>query len=306
MRKEMNRCEEEVVIAVKEKSNLQEDNRILLKTIDALNLLGFRKTDKVTGPLLGSRFRDFRCQECDFNGMSYRDLVTHRAIHTGENPFNCEVCGEAVANRGNLDNHVCNLEVTTLNCSHCDYTTGQKSVLQEHVKLCHSNVSLFECSSCSFTTPNQSVLHQHNSTAHKQKFYQCNVCWFTSQCQEDLTLHIEQTHSQFRTEQSMFPSSVRSNNSKKVHLNVDRSANNIQRKYCYFFNTSQCRNTAESCRFSHTKAPLCRFSDKCSHSMCPFSHENNNAYYPQEGKSTFKRQRKSTQLCFSHINKNKT
>ena len=42
LKKEMLSCEEEVTVAVKEKSNLQEDNRILLKTIDALNLLGFQ------------------------------------------------------------------------------------------------------------------------------------------------------------------------------------------------------------------------------------------------------------------------
>ena len=39
LEKKMKKCEEEVLISVKEKNNLAEDNRILLRTIESMNIL---------------------------------------------------------------------------------------------------------------------------------------------------------------------------------------------------------------------------------------------------------------------------
>ena len=62
MLKKLRWCEEEVIIAVKEKSNLFEDNRGLFITINALNLLGFNKssnfgTTTTTAPVATAKAR---------------------------------------------------------------------------------------------------------------------------------------------------------------------------------------------------------------------------------------------------------
>ena len=59
-------------------------------------------------------------------------------------------------------------------------------------------------------------------------------------------------------------------------------------QYCHFFNNfGHCQfeeKTGRKCKFSHEKAPTCKFGTECNRKKCMYSHSQarkNNAQYPQ-------------------------
>lgn len=54
-------------------------------------------------------------------------------------------------------------------CLYCDYTTYNKSHLDQHVSSRHTGEKKYKCSYCEYETANKSNLDRHNSTKHKDK-----------------------------------------------------------------------------------------------------------------------------------------
>ena len=70
-------------------------------------------------------------------------------------------------------------------------------------------------------------------------------------------------------------------NSPEINQNTDVRKG----MFCHFFNNSTCRNTADTCSYSHTSAPPCRewLQGGCNRNMCRYSHKSQDF---QDGRQT--------------------
>ena len=70
---------------MKEKRNLEEDNEILLKTIDSLNTLKSAEKASVNDEYGGARRNKYFCGNCNFTGSSNAELISHMQSHKEAN-----------------------------------------------------------------------------------------------------------------------------------------------------------------------------------------------------------------------------
>ena len=51
------------------------------------------------------RVTTYECSECDYQAPDRSHLVRHTRTHTGEKPYQCELCQKELSRKGNLDIH---------------------------------------------------------------------------------------------------------------------------------------------------------------------------------------------------------
>ena len=114
LKREIKHCEEEVIISVREKSNLAEDNRILLKTIDALNVLVLTRNDKTTN---GSK--------SDHNSAQ-KEVVS-----------------------GSISENNSGAKKKLFQCNECVFTCTERALLQKHTENQHKRIRTeYQCIQC--------------------------------------------------------------------------------------------------------------------------------------------------------------
>ena len=77
--------------------------------------------------------------------------------------------------------------------------------------------------------------------------------------------------------------------------NSERRQPNIESRekisYCHYFsNFGKCsfeEQSGRKCKFSHTKAPVCKFDVNCDRRKCMFSHTRRQRYNPEQGQNNF-------------------
>ncbi|KAJ8969904.1 hypothetical protein NQ317_009129 [Molorchus minor] len=162
----------------------------------------------------------YKCPLCEFksqteavepNGETFRNAVyedqignssdlnrvvpLHKDVETDKclDVFNCGV-GEFETKYSDFNDvhlHKNTSEVTTYECSKCEYKTNCKEYLTKH-SLVHKDSSMYKCSKCEFKTKRQSTLKRH-SIVHKDAseltMYKCSKCEFKTKYQKCLKQH---------------------------------------------------------------------------------------------------------------------
>ncbi|XP_053622912.1 zinc finger protein 64-like [Plodia interpunctella] len=112
----------------------------------------------------GSKPR-IRCHECQrFTTDNEEKMVRHiRKNHQGQNPFQCTMC---------------------------DYTTYNKSVFEEHIRV-HKGIKPFKCSFCPYRSASKKNKNKHELIHRQNNPLKCDLCPFIAHHYSSLQCHKE-------------------------------------------------------------------------------------------------------------------
>ena len=103
-------------------------------------------------------------------------LNRHSQIHTGDKPFQCDMCGKKFTLKGGLTQHI---RTHTTNhafaCTLCEYTCSLNHNLTVHMRT-HTGEKPFTCDVCDQSFTSSSNLKQHQYKHSGEKPYSCLDC----------------------------------------------------------------------------------------------------------------------------------
>ncbi|PNF36325.1 hypothetical protein B7P43_G00537 [Cryptotermes secundus] len=164
----------------------------------------------------------YPCDQCEKTFQTKQSYEVHlKAIHEGQRPFACEVCGRSFAYHNSLKGHMlsheeqkaekgypCDICGKMLNhpssvvyhkeaehnngrrfvCNKCGKGFKHKQLLQRH-QLVHSDDRPFVCKSCGASFKTKANLLNHQPTHTGEKKYFCELCGQQFAHKTSLTLH---------------------------------------------------------------------------------------------------------------------
>jgi len=163
-----------------------------------------------------------KCAECDVELPKRRLEIHIKRAHNSTSKFSCDKCNYSCSNSTNMKRHVqlvhlkktercpkCNIEVrqghvkrhiqrihmniNTISCPVCMYSTYLRSNLQNHIKAVHLNVKE-KCEQCGKQV-NFGGLASHVKTVHmKIKKYKCSHCTHSTTTAQNLDKHVKMIH----------------------------------------------------------------------------------------------------------------
>ncbi|XP_063586762.1 uncharacterized protein LOC134764135 [Penaeus indicus] len=135
----------------------------------------------------------YRCSQCQqvFN-KAYILNRHRREVHAVKRPFKCDECDKDFTTSRNLQNHVgVHLAEKHHKCTHCDHTCHTASGLRTHIMEVHmgSRGRSFSCQECGEKFAKQYGLKRHMERKHGDGRVPCNICSKLFSCKEDLIKH---------------------------------------------------------------------------------------------------------------------
>ncbi|KAG7221640.1 hypothetical protein INR49_006782, partial [Caranx melampygus] len=145
---------------------------------------------KLKPPLASKR------HSCCFSGCTFKtqygqkDMERHLKTHTGEKPFECDLCHKRFSRRDKLNMHSrLHTGEKPHKCKHCPYAAADSSSLKKHLRI-HYDERPFKCQICPYASRNSSQLTVHLRSHTGDAPFQCQQCDAKFKINSDLKRHI--------------------------------------------------------------------------------------------------------------------
>ena len=139
----------------------------------------------------------FNSAFCNKSFAGKYTLRDHMVIHTGEKPFDCNICGRAFFKKSNLAEHHTRIhsEERPYKCGSCDEKFKFKKDLKNH-SFAHTEDNPYKCDTCGDSFGKKYQLTAHLRRFHQKKpteSYDCRICKQTFgskyKCKKHMQIH---------------------------------------------------------------------------------------------------------------------
>lgn len=240
---------------IKEKKRMEEKERILLNTFDAL-----QKVDKI---LEAPYAKSSDLEVIDATGED-------EAGGTTSEIFECDQCNYKTSMNLRLEQHKKDKHKAKLKERKNDNKTAENSVK-------------IPCDLCNYTSNSASDFIKHiDSHNNSDNIIPCDVCDYKGSSMEDFKTHIEAVHSEKRSIKT--PPLVPTENG--IWNKVYDKPPMKNKLLCLYWNRGFCRFADDTCRYTHKEIPPCRYQASCKKHDCKYYHEKKTGLFPFLGQMT--------------------